>query len=245
MKSARLSFALGSAKLPFDTGTFSLPAGWRCPGARECLAKVKREGGVGSLVRGKHTRFTCYAASMEARNPSVRDARWRNDALLQGLKEEPRAMADLILASVPVGAKRVRIHVSGDFYSGWYFRAWCLVAEARPDLIFYAYTKSLAIWVNNLEFVPSNLKLIASKGGVWDSLIGQYGLRYAEVVFSPEQAQGLGLEIDHDDSLAWGSERNFALLLHGTQAAGTESAKALSLLKARGFKGYSAKKEAA
>jgi len=60
-----LSIGLGSAKLADDTATFSLPAGWTCPGARECMARADRE--TGKVVRGRHSRFTCYAASMEWR----------------------------------------------------------------------------------------------------------------------------------------------------------------------------------
>lgn len=42
----RLSFAKGNAKLR-QPGlyTFSLPAGWSCPGALECLAKADRNTG--------------------------------------------------------------------------------------------------------------------------------------------------------------------------------------------------------
>jgi hypothetical protein len=72
-------------------------------------------------------------------------------------------------------------------------------------------------------------------------LISEHGLKRALVVFSVDQAEKLGLEIDHDDSHAYGSERSFALLLHGTQPKGSVAAKALSVLKAQGHTGYSKK----
>jgi hypothetical protein len=51
----------------------------------------------------------------------------------------------------------------------------------------------------------------------------------------------LGLEIDHDDSHAYASDKSFALLLHGNQRKDTLAAKAMSALKRAGFKGYSQK----
>jgi hypothetical protein len=150
-------------------------------------------------------------------------------------------METLILESLSADIGLVRVHVSGDFYSEMYFRAWMSVAAQRPETVFYAYTKSLRIWVDNLHLVPANFKLNASKGGRWDHLIKEHGLKYAEVVFSVDQAEGLGLEIDHDDSHAFAQEGSFALLLHSTQPAGSIAAKALSALKAQGHTGYSKK----
>ena len=235
-----LTIGMGSAKLGQDTATFSLPAGWTCPGARECMARADRE--TGKVVRGKHSKFTCYAASMEWRS-SVRESRARNERLLKGCDGTPEMVAlieaSLLNKGIISKAARVRVHVSGDFFSAEYFRAWCQVAVNHPDKVFYAYTKSLKIWVENRELVPPNFKLVASKGGVWDGLIQTHGLRYAEVVFSRAQAEALGLAIEEaQDELAYGSDSSFALLLHGQQEAGTESAKALSALKADGWTGY-------
>ena len=41
------------------------------------------------------------------------------------------------------GINVVRLHDSGDFYSQEYLDAWKAVAKALPDMVFYAYTKSL------------------------------------------------------------------------------------------------------
>ena len=139
------------------------------------------------------------------------------------------------------GIRRVRIDVSGDFYRQDLFRAWCEVARRHPELMFYAYTKSLHFWVANKELVPANFKLTASKGGKFDHLITEHALKYAEVVFSESQAQKLGLQIDHDNNLAWSQDNSFALLLHGTQEAGTPAAKALSALHKAGHTGYGSK----
>ena len=74
-------------------------------------------------------------------------------------------------------------------------------------------------------------------GGTQDHVTENYGLRKAVVVFSEAEAEELGLEIDHDDShAAKPSLRNqdFALLIHGTQPAGSKAAQALNELKGKG-----------
>jgi hypothetical protein len=232
----KLSFPKGNAKLGAEIFTFSLPAGWSCPGARDCLAKVGRNGG---LTDGKNTLFRCFAASAEAMYPSVRKSRWNNFDLLRGKSCDE--MAQLIGESLPANANLVRVHVSGDFFNADYFRAWMRVAADRPEIIFYAYTKSVKIWIENRDFVPANFHLTASYGGTHDELIKLHGLKTAIVVFSVEQSQKLGLEIDHDDSHAYASNASFALLLHGQQPKGSKAAKALSTLKIQGHKGYSRK----
>jgi len=236
----KLSFGTNNAKFANSVkrATFSIPAGWTCPGASECLARVDRESG--KLSDGKDTRFRCFAATMESRHGSVRKNRWHNFELLKACTTGSE-MERLILESLPSDIGLVRVHVSGDFYSEMYFRAWMSVAAKRPQTVFYAYTKSLRTWVDNLHLVPANFKLNASKGGRWDHLIKEHGLKYAEVVFSVEQAKRLGLAIDHDDDHAFTSDHSFALLLHSTQPAGSIAAKALSALKAQGITGYSKK----
>ena len=61
-------------------------------------------------------------------------------------------------------------------------------------------------------------------------------LKYARVVFSEEEAAKLGLEIDHDDSHAYGGDESFALLIHGTQPSGSMAAKAKNKLVTAGIK---------
>lgn len=227
-----LKFGKGNAKLDERIATFSLPAGYTCPGASACLARANRE--TGKVTDGPLSQFRCFAASAEAAFPSVRKNRWDNFDLLKGKTRDE--MRDLILASLPEN-KVIRIHVSGDFFNEAYFGAWLDVAKARPDVKFYAYTKSIPTWRANEGEIPANFILTASEGGRYDDQIG--ALKRARVVFSEEQAQALGLDIDHDDSHAYDGNESFALLLHGTQAKGTVAAKALSALKHQGIGGYS------
>lgn len=230
----KLRFGRGNAKLAGEIYTFSLPAGHACPGALHCLAKADRE--TGKLQDGAAQTFRCFAASDESRYPSVRRSRWHNFDLLRGKTRE--AMAALILDSLPQDAKVIRLHVSGDFFSDTYFLAWMDVARAKPDLLFYTYTKSLPIWIRHRSSMPANFKLTASEGGKFDAMIELEGLKSAKVVFSPEEAQRLGLEIDHDDRLAYASDKSFALLLHGGQGKDTPAAKAMSALRKIGLGGY-------
>ena len=108
-----------------------------------------------------------------------------------------------------------------------YFDAWCKFASDNPYRIFYAYTKSLPYWVSRLGDIPSNLSLTASYGGRADNLIDKHNLKSAVIVNHPDEAERLGLEIDHDDSHAIYGTESFALLLHGVQKAGTKSSNAL------------------
>lgn len=237
---SKLSFQKGNAKLTKEIYTFSLPAGYTCPGALNCLAMADRTSG--KLTHGPHQQFVCFAAQAEAMYPSVRTSRWGNFELLKAAKTREE-MARLIAASLPKKAKIVRIHVSGDYFSEAYFLAWMDVARVRPDVRFYSYTKSINLWRRLQEFIPDNLILTASLGGRYDASTG--GLKTAKVVFAEEQAAALGLEIDHDDTHAYDGDESFALLIHGQQRKGTAAASALRELRKAGITGYSKAKLAA
>jgi hypothetical protein len=220
-----LTFGVGNAKVGGKVHTFSLPAGWTCPGAMDCLARANRE--TGKVTDGPDTAFRCFSVTMEARHTSVRNSRWRNRELLQSAGTSAR-MAELIQRSLPARATIVRIHVGGDFFSKAYLDAWIAVAEANPNVRFYAYTKSVSLFIGRV--LPANLVITASVGGRQDHLIPLSGLRTATVVFSEAEAEALGLAIDHDDTHAMFPGPSFALLIHGTQPKGSRAAAALRAL---------------
>jgi len=230
-----LNFGSGNAKLSTSISTFSLPAGHSCPFAKECLCKANRLNG--KIIDGKHCRFRCFAASQEALYPSVRKARWNNFETLKQAKTV-ELMTQLLQASLPHGVGFVRIHVSGDFFNENYFVAWLNVALNNPLVTFYGYTKAIPYLVKYKKFIPSNFRFTASKGGIYDNLIAKHKIRSAEVVFSVKEADAKGLEIDHDDSHAILAQKSFALLLHGTQPAGTEAGEAWKKIK-NSIGGYS------
>jgi len=227
-----LKFQKGNAKLDKKIYTFSLPAGHSCPFANDCLSKSDRL--TGKLTDGPNTQFRCFAASAEAVYKNVRLARWHNFDLLKKLTTDQAA--NLILASLPKKANIVRIHVSGDFFNESYFMAWLQVAKLKPEVLFYAYTKSLIYWVNYIKEIPGNLVLNASEGGKLDAKISEHGLKFAKVVYSPEQAQELGLLIDHTDEAAYKTKESFALLIHGQQPKGSKASQSIKDLKARNIK---------
>lgn len=234
-----LKFSKGNAKLNKRIYSMSLPSGFSCPFALECLSKANRE--TGEITDGKHTKYRCFSASQENRFPATRKQRWYNFDLLRKL--DRLGMSELIQMSLPTNPEIIRMHVAGDFFSQDYFDAWMDVARRNPDTIFYTYTKSVGYMVKRLDEMPDNFRITASRGGRLDHLIDKHDLKCAEVVYSVEEAVDMGLEIDHDDSHAYGDyPHSFALLLHGTQPAGSEASKALNKNRKKGIMGYSRKK---
>ena len=244
-----LKFSTGNAKLGKRL-IFNLPAGYSCPNAGVCKTFADRTTGeitdLPQLNGTNAAEFRCFAAMAETR-PTVRDSRWHNWDLLREAMyqsddqlENLTALIELSLAVQPQ-LDLCRIHESGDFWTENYMRAWANVARNNRDIKFYAYTKSLGMWVSLHQELPDNLYLTASWGGTLDYLIPKHTKifkRIAYVVYSEEQAEGMYLEIDHDDSHCFG-DKPFALLVHGSQRAGSAASKAISQRKSQGkFVGY-------
>jgi len=217
-----LYFSLKNLKLKAKQAIFDLPAGHSCPFALTCFCQANRE--TGKITDGDWQVFRCYAASAEAVFYAARKRRWQN---FDALKGKTALQAYGIISSELPEQPLVRIHSSGDFFKESYFHAWIMVAQAFPDVIFYAYTKAIPYWLEakRLGIIPSNLKLNASYGGKFDALIKPHGLKSVTVVNSEDEARLLGLEIDHDDFHAWGQEKSFALLIHGNGPKGSFQAK--------------------
>jgi hypothetical protein len=244
-----LKFSQGNGKLK-NRLIFSLPAGYSCPHAGVCKTFADRETGlITDLPQRTGTvadEYRCFAAMAETR-PTVREARWHNWDLIRETMysngNQAVLLRDLIDLSLTMQSPKelVRIHESGDFWCETYMKAWMMVAAQRPKQKFYAYTKSLGMWYNLRDCIPSNFYLTASYGGTLDYMIDKYRdvyQRIAYVVYTEEQAADLGLEVDHDDSHCFG-DKPFALLVHGSQRAGSDAMKALSQRKKDGkFIGY-------
>ena len=230
-ETANLRFGSDNSKLG-DIPTLSMPAGHSCPFAKDCrscaIKNPRKRHDIGDrrkfvIQDGPHTQFRCYTAIEEVLRPSVRNARWANFFAIQhAVSKGLEATIALIERSLPEAkfGKPTRPHVAGDFFSQIYFDAWMQVARNHPERLFYAYTKALPFWVKRLEAIPKNFRLTASYGGTHDHLIAEYNLRSAKVVAPIEEANQLGLEIDHDDSHAYGDGPSFALLVHGIQPKG-------------------------
>ena len=249
-----LKFSTGNGKLK-NRLIFSLPAGYACPNAGVCKTMADRVTGeirdLPQFTGTKADEYRCFAAMAETR-PNVRDARWHNWDLIREVihanGNQALLLRDLIDLSLTMQPPKelVRIHESGDFFTELYLKAWLLVAAQRPKQIFYAYTKSLGMWLNLKDIIPPNFYLTASCGGTLDYLIPKHQdvfQRIAYVVYTEAEAAERDLEIDHDDSHCLG-DKPFALLVHGSQRAGSDASKALSQRKKEGgFVGYSTSKK--
>ena len=176
---------------------FNLPTGWSCPFAKECLVKVDKNTGKFDI---KADRYKCYAAYSE-RYPAVRKHRWNN---LKSVFENKT------IPELPVGAKSIRIHASGDFFNQEYFDLWLEFCNKHPEVEFWAFTKSVGYWVARIGEIPSNLVLTASYGGRQDALIYKHSLKHCIVVKTRREAKGL--PIDTNDDYARLKDVNFALL---------------------------------
>jgi len=207
--------------------TFSILSGHNCPYAKECKSQVNEVDGKLKLVDGPHRKFRCFSASMEVFFTRVYAARKTNTGIVELAAVNKDEAVSVILTQLPPKCKVMRLHVGGDFKTQAYFDTWLMVAQQRPDILFYGYTKSLPFWVKRLSEIPSNFRLVASKGGHRDDLIEKHGLRFAKVVYNRGEARKDKLSIDHDDTHAATGKDNFALLIHGIQPKGSEAAAAV------------------
>ena len=86
-----------------------------------------------------------------------------------------------------VGGQAVRIHDSGDFFSREYLDGWREIARRNPHILFYAYTKEVAMVKDAALNPASNFLICYSMGGRQDHLIDRDTDRHADV-FPDEQA---------------------------------------------------------
>lgn len=184
---------------------WNLPAGYTCPGAKDCVSTVDPKTGKFD----PKFKFRCYAAVAE-RYPGVREARWKNYRAVKDLGR--REIAAALCVALPEKAGHVRIHGSGDFFKEEYFLAWLDVCRHYPKIHFWAFTKVPNLWVAHRERVPSNLILQASYGGRFDHLIEEHHLKFAKVFPTWKAARESGLPIDTDDYYARQGTQSFALV---------------------------------
>jgi len=90
--------------------SFDLLSGHSCPGAKECLSKVKIINDKKTVVDGIHTKFRCFSASQEVLFPNVYKLRKYNFDIVRNIK----ASIDMLLTisrSLPTDLGIGRIHV--------------------------------------------------------------------------------------------------------------------------------------
>lgn len=122
-------------------GAFSLPPLSTCPGSTSWCRKF------------------CYAKQHMFQYPNVRD-RWQENEQAVRIGKLPR---------IDPKIRVFRIHVSGDFYSAPYIRAWIRLVRLHPDVRFWAYTHSWRVsrLLPALEALraETNVQLFASVDG--------------------------------------------------------------------------------
>lgn len=145
------SFAASSvSKISLTSNnSFSIPAGpkFACPGATEACVD-------------------CYAMKNRHHFPAVQKKFAKNWLLLRKLernrsKKSTEKAITLLLDMIPAKAEIFRIHESGDFHSQWAVDVWAEVVRRRPDVSFWAYTRSFNLTFTNLTRHP-NFTLWAS-----------------------------------------------------------------------------------
>lgn len=220
-----LRFQFGNAKLSKLVAHVSLPAGFTCPGAKECLTYANRE--TRKITDGPDAEIRCYASMTEAMSPAYHKIVWHNFDLINQIRNDEDALFELYMNSIDMipNALIIRSGVSGDFYTQAQANALMRVADARPNILFYAYTKSVPFFEEHLDTqgtVRPNFMVTCSIGGKHDELVYRREYKYARIVRDKEHACELGLECDHDDTHAMQPGASFAQPIHGGQPAGSE-----------------------
>ena len=157
----------------------------------------------------------CYAAQGSYFMPHVKAMYERN---FEEVRSSRARLDEDLLAELEGPLRRVthvRLHDSGDFFAPWYYRAWLAVARARPQVIFYGYTKSLPII--DLDDLPDNLRLSQSVGGTRDNLI-DYNRSHSRIFASGFDRRAAGYTNGNlDDLPVLLREVRIGLVYHGSK----------------------------
>lgn len=97
------------------------------------------------------------------------------------------------------GGKAVRIHDAGDFFNVDYLQLWIDLAEKYKDILFYAYTKEVAMLKQASP--PTNFRIIFSFGGKQDEMIDRQIDRHADVFPTLEALTKAGYYDQSDNDL--------------------------------------------
>jgi hypothetical protein len=104
-----------------------------------------------------------------------------------------------VQAWIREGGAAVRIHDSGDFFSREYLLGWIGLANMFPDILFYAYTKEVAL-LRTVD-LPDNFLIIFSMGGKQDHLIDPDADRHADVFPDLQAIEDAGYMTQHQSDL--------------------------------------------
>lgn len=113
----------------------------------------------------------------------------------------------------------IRIHDSGDFYSPKYLTDWLHIIDNFPQVLFYAYTKQVALLRRSMADRLRNFVYILSEGGKLDQLIGP-NMRHSRVFNSLAELRKAGYDnATKNDSVAFTSKSGkIGLVYHGAKS---------------------------
>lgn len=192
------------------------------------IPRLRSETGQATCPYAGHCADICYAGQGRMQMPMALALREQNLELLN--KMTPTRVRDALLEDIDSfrNLTHIRIHDSGDFFKRWYYRAWVKVAMGVPDVIFYAYTKSLPFidWDSH----PTNFRLVQSMGGKRDHEINME--RPHSRIFANDRDRKRLKYCDGNDSdlPAILGQKRIGLVYHGTRSLRTKDRVHLSIL---------------
>ena len=169
-----------------------------CPFAKECIKYCYAQ-------KGNYTRFPIVKQLMEKKYETT-----KKDNFILLMNEEIEKKK----------ATHIRIHDSGDFYSVKYLQKWIDIATQNPDIIFYAYTKSIPFFKGAKGGKPTirrpkNLKIILSEGSKRDILINNAKDRHARIFKDVTKLLAAGyIDASNNDLKAITSNKKVGLVYH-------------------------------
>jgi len=99
--------------------------------------------------------------------------------------------------------KFIRIHDAGDFFSIDYAMDWMEIINANPNVNFYAYTKQIHMFKNEIVVHPKNFVVIFSFGGKLDHMIDRENDRHSDVFTDYAKLIDANyFDVKHDDKLS-------------------------------------------
>lgn len=177
-----------------------------CPQAGACVKVCYARNGtyLFPAVAEAHRRNLQLIVDQPTRWEALMSAELRHDRFLPSMSQRipglPREhLSGTVTGLLDSGARAVRIHDSGDFFSDDYTLAWLRIAKLTPHVLFYAYTKEVTRFRRLVAgAAPRNFLWVYSMGGREDHLIDRETERHADVFPDREAIRAAGY-FDQDD----------------------------------------------
>lgn len=189
-----------SEKVGLNIFNFSIPAyksasgKLTCPFADDCVKYCYAQ-------KGNYKRFPKIGQLMEERYQLTKQSIF------------------VALMNIEIKKKKVdaiRIHDSGDFYSKEYLEKWVTIAKDNPMIKFYAYTKSIPLFLG--KELPENMDIIFSTGSKKDNLINFETHRHAKIFDNVEELEKAGYinasKIDFFATKFYSNNKKIGLIYH-------------------------------